>query len=280
MVEDGQCVVKDVGFPLSSLGDYQMELAVKELRWNADWAGGDRVLPPANLVLDMRQIATRLNAAQTDGAINPVVEMTQYQNNLMAEVSPANLSLEIAFDDQAKVLDLKRLEVDQVGRNGFTLQTTLRNIDLGGLLNADWHQLPPLDKLVVISVDGLDFSATNGGFFESMSITWLSAIYPALGDSPEAAVENAKLTLRDAIAQVPDGLLVDDSRDNLLAVVNSIPHPLGTLHATLDTADGLVPAHFATSFVTIGEPPTWDNLAALLQGATLKVDWTPLPPPG
>ena len=66
--------------------------------------------------------------------------------------------------------------------------------------------LLPKDLLATGAIQARDLTLANRGLFENSTATWLMMIYPALGDTPEQAVQQAQSLSRDWIATIPDSL--------------------------------------------------------------------------
>lgn len=111
-----------------------------------------------------------------------------------------------------------------------------------------------------------------------MAVAWLSPIFPALGDTPEAAVAAAQQIARDQIAAMPAPPATPADRAALIAVVDAVPHPLGALRLRLNAPQGLLPSRFAATALMVATL-SWNSFAGLLGDARLTAEWPPAAPP-
>lgn len=269
---EGRCRIESLRLGPENPDRYSRIVEIGPLSWRAEWLDDTRPMPPAALSLDIRQIRPRF---VSDGSIGDEFD---YMQSLVADLNPSSVRLEFAYDRAAQRAELTRLAWWHGRQNGLDMSVSLTDADLAGILGALGSDVPPLDKLGAISIRAAEVSLTNGGLFESMSVGWLQAIYPALGATPEAAVEAAKRIARDRIATISDDLASAESRAALAGVVDAVPHPLGTLRLKLDAPEGLMPARIAMTAMMV-EQPDWDSFAGILAGVRLDAEWTPAPPP-
>lgn len=266
--DDGFCVIRDIRFPMVRAPSLVTEYRVSALRWQADWAGPTRPMPPNMLVIELRDSGTGF-ASSSD-----MTDVLDYQSRLLRDIYPNDFRLELAFDPQADRLEIRQLAAQNGYSNRFMFSATLNNADLDGVLNTEWSNAPPLDKLGMITIDDANLTATNHGFFEIVAPTWVHVVYPRLGPTPEEAVGAAQDIAKGLIGQIPEKLTSASDQAELVAMIDAIPHPLGTLDLQLDTANGIAPSRFVATMLMV-KTPSWDSFAGLLDGATIKVDWTP-----
>lgn len=119
----------------------------------------------------------------------------------------------------------------------------------------------------------LDLKLRNVTMFESIALLWLDMIYPQFGETPEAAVSNTKVWLVDQLRAMPAFLLTQDSREALIAMIGTLPHPEGVMHLTLGGETGIAALDLARAFES-GEP-TLAQLEEALAGVQLSADWRP-----
>ncbi|MFD1883065.1 hypothetical protein [Paracoccus pacificus] len=270
---EGRCVIQSLTTPGIDSGRTSEGIAAGPISWRADWADEVRGFPPVKLSLsieNLRQTYVSTGDPSDFDRSDGFDAMYDYQNALLAELHPNNLALEYSFDPAAKTLDLARLDLDDGQVNRLALSARLGNIDLAALLARP--DMP--DQLPMIRVHAADLRLTNGGMFESMALAWLGPIFPRLGDTPEAAVEAAKTLGRAQIVQIPDSLVDSASRTALTAVVDSVPHPLGTLRLTLDAADGVSASQFILPMMT-NRNPGWDRFRTALRNVRVTAEWQP-----
>ena len=262
---DGRCVTPQFRTPQQHMGAGMLRrFVIGSLSWQADWSEGERVFPPLALSLAVESFHQEFTAE--DG----MPEMA-YIQNMMLGTQRGSLQLEFRTDPEARSLDLTRLEITPNGFDRLVLSAKLTDIDLRGM--AGGPSLSP-DALLGIGVTDIDLTLSNRAFFETMAGLWLRAIYPAMGETPEQAVEAAKAMATGFIATIPDGLSSDDSRAALTALVTSLPHPTGDLHMTLQAADGLTAGEIAPAFVM--GTPSWKLLEEPLRDTRIEAEWTPV----
>lgn len=125
-----------------------------------------------------------------------------YPMKISAPLNAMRLGLDLAYDPAAGSLVISRSDA-QIGP-GNRMALTAR---LGGLpTDVTPGQLLPKDLLATGAIHALDLTLANSGLFENSTVTWLMMIYPALGDTPEEAVQQAQSLSRDWIATIPDSL--------------------------------------------------------------------------
>lgn len=272
--EDGFCVIRDIQLPLwghSTIAPYYF---ASVLRWQADWADASRPMPPNRLLIEAPRVG--ISYGGQGDMPDELGQMLRYQAGLITDLYPNEFRLDLAFDPQTDRLEIRQLAAQTAFANRVELSATLRNADLDGVLNGDGTALPPLDKLTLIGIEQAKLTATNNGFFESTAMNWLSLIYPqsGLGDTPEAAVTAAQQLAHDHLAAVPDSLIGPDGKAALGALIDSIPHPLGTLRLHLDAPNGIEPSRIATTLMLV-KNPSWDSFGAVIGDAKLSAEWVP-----
>lgn len=268
--ENGRCVIDRMRIPIYR-GAVDQVFSVGPIRWQAEWLDPSRPFPPKRLALDIDRIEQQIVPFSRDPA-NPSVQTIQYQMRLVSALNPARLGLEMTYDPDSAVLEVTRMDGSYGPAASFMLKASIHDFD------ASWRlgETPPLDKLSRAKITAADLTLTNGGLFEQMAAAWLRPIFPALGDTPEAAVTAAQQIARDQIAAMPETLTTTADRAALTAVVDSVPHPLGTLRLHLNAPHGLEPARFAATAVMVAQP-SWNSFAGLLGDARLTAEWAPAP---
>lgn len=274
--EDGFCVIHDLRTAQLGSSLSTPVYFASALRWQADWTDASRPMPPNRLVLEVPEFGTSFG--RTGDPTDEMGQLLTYYGRLMTDLYPNEFRLELAFDPQADLLEIRQLAVQNAYANRAEFSATLRNADLDGALRSDWSGAPPLDKLAPISIEGADLSLTNNGYFESMAMSWLHFIYPRLGATPEAGVAAAQALARDQLAMVPDSLIPEASKAALSAVIDSIPHPTGTLHLRLDAPNGIQPARIAATQLMV-DNASWTSFGGIFDGASLTAEWAPVEHP-
>ena len=269
---DGQCELPVLRIPLPS-GSFRQEYRLAPIRWLAEWADDSRPMPPANLSLDIPDIRQRFDP-DGEGGVDPAFA---YQMELISDINSFALHLDYSYASETGQFDLTKFSFGDDGDNRMTLSASLSGADLAGIFAAGPSGPPPLDKLATIRLNDATLTLGNGGFFETMTMGWLNLIQPAFGPTPKEAVEGVKLYARDQIAAMPETLIADDGRAALTALVDSLPHPLGTLTLRLDAPEGIVPGRFAMTAALV-ENPGWASFEPLLDGARIEAEWQPAPP--
>ncbi len=273
--EDGYCVIHDFRTASMGSGVASPTYFASALRWQADWADGSRPMPPNRLVLEVPKFG--VSYGRTDDPADELGQILTYHSNLMTDLYPNEFRLELGFDPQTDLLEIRQLAVQNAYANRVEFSATLRDADLDGIVKADWSGVPPLDKLTPITIQAADMTFTNNGYFEAMAMSWLGFIYPRLGNTPAAAVAAAQGIGRDQIAQVPDDLVPADSKAALTAFIDSIPSPVGTLRLRLDAPNGIQPSLVAATQMMVANA-SWTSFSRLVKGASLDAEWTPAAP--
>lgn len=268
--KDGYCVIPDIRLPKPGIGS--IEYFASALRWQADWADASRPMPPNLLVIEVQKVG--FDYSGMGDPDDEFARMLRYQARLSTDLYPNEFRLELAFDPQTDKLDIRQLAAQNAYANRVELTATLHDADLDGVLLADWSGAPPLDKLAPITIRDAELTVTNNGFFENIAMSWLAAIFPRLGDTPEAAVSAAQGIARDQISMAPDALVPATSKAALTALIDSVPHPLGTLRMRLDAPEGIQPSRIAATQMLV-ENTNWASFAGIVEGASLDAEWTP-----
>lgn len=280
-VEDGFCTLPEQVVSLSTAGSMIQELVFGPIRWQAEWADPTRPFPPARLSLRVDRVMNLIVAGPKEmdvmdvmGDIGPVIA---YQSRLINEVSPYHLALDLTFDAPTKTAEITNFTVQHGDWDGLSFRARVTDLDLGAMFSADPGTLPPLDRLMPARLHHVDLSLTNFTIFEVMAMAWMNWIYPAMGDTPEAALAATVAQAKTQVASVPAPLMAPESRAALVAMLDSLPHPTGRLQLVLDAPDGIEPARIATTVALVAEPD-WASFTPLLQGASLSASWTPIDP--
>ena len=248
------------------------------LRWQADWADATRLMPPTRLSIRVENLL-QVFTPSPDMPLEPgdFRLLTAYQTQVLAELAPYRLALDMTYDPAAQIIDLTNLSAHRGDWDGAVFSARIADADLAALFAPNAGSLPLLDGIPAASLHHADLRLTNLGLFEGIFSGWVGMIYPALGDTPEDAVDRARTIAAEQLAQIPPSLIDSDSRAALTAVLDSIPHPLGRLRVTLDAPDGIAPARLAAATAMI-EQPGWADIEGMLNGASLIARWTPITP--
>lgn len=265
---DGRCVLDQFSTPpLYMPPSMERSFVIGPVNWQAEWSGAGRVFPPSALSLRVEGFRQQFSAG-------PEMAEFAYMQNVIIGRQNGGLQLEFRSDPQARSLDLTRLEITPNGTDRLVLSAKLTDIDLRDIIGGP--RVSPQD-LLWIGVTDFDLSLSNRGFFESMVGLWLQAVYPAMGETPEQAVDAAKAMASGFIATIPAALADDDSRAALTALVASLPYPNGDLSMTLRAPGGLTAGKIAPATVVSG--PSWKLLQEPLRDVRIKAEWTPAPAP-
>lgn len=260
--ENGRCILRNVSVPLSE-GVVTFTIEADEVAWNAQWGADGRTLAPQKLVLDM---AGTRNVPMYEGMPESI-----YQMRLMAERNQGSVHLDYELDQERKQLTLNRLEVDMGGGTRMKATAKLEQFDLPGLLAVPAQ----MDKAAQVRLHELDFKIENGGFFETMSSVWIAFLYPALGETPESAVEAAKQFLTDRVENLPDQLMNKESREALTGIIASVPHPRGLMHVNITSGKGIAAQDFAP--LAAQTPVSLEAVLPYLEGVKVTVDHDDVP---
>ncbi|MDO5643642.1 MAG: hypothetical protein Q4G26_14810 [Paracoccus sp. (in: a-proteobacteria)] len=268
---NGYCVVSGITFPPAASGSPSAIYQASALRWQAEWADDTRPMPPNRLIVEVPRAS--MNVVPFGDPEDAFSQMLRYQSKLVSDLYPNEFRLELSFDPDSDVLEIWQIAGQNANLNRIEFSATLRNADLDGFLNSDEGGMLPFDKLTPMTIERADLALTNSGLFENMAMSWLSLIYPALGDTPEAAVAALQALAKDQVASAPEALIGPDSRAALNEIIDSLPHPLGTARLTLDAPKGIMPSRVAATQLLV-DRPGWASFGTIFDGATLNVEWT------
>ncbi len=273
VAEDGYCVIKDVRFPQMSGSQFAPQYTAGLVRWQAEWADPSRPMPPDRLTVDVQ--GAGMNMAAFGDPEDSSMQMFAYQSALLNKLYPMEFRLDMAFDREADRFEIRQFVAQNSYQSRIELSAAMRDIDLDGILQADMSTAPPLDKLAQIAIERAEITAISNGFFERVAMSWLPAIYPRLGETPETAVAAAQSVGRDQVSQLSDSMVPPDSKAALIAMIDSLPHPIGTLRLVVDAPEGIMPSRIAATQMLVKEP-TLASYLGILGSATVTAEWTPL----
>ncbi|HLQ18228.1 MAG TPA: hypothetical protein VK146_04545 [Tabrizicola sp.] len=172
----------------------------------------------------------------------------------------------LSWDVAEKVLRLEGLTVDFPGENLVELSVVARGVDLSstGALQM---------SATGFAVTEADLRVTTHGLFEwYVLMPFGPTILPQDGDM-EIAADALRMRLRAAVADLPGASVSTQSKAALADLIDELPNPSGDLSVSFRSNGGIGPARFIGWAMT-GVPRAASDASAVLEGATVEVDWT------
>jgi hypothetical protein len=257
---DGWCRLIDV--EITPEGQYQPGYRIGALSWKADGLQAflDAGTPPRSLDL---QIKDARIAIQTGDPVTDYLFRAQNNRNGI------DGALAIAWSAADKRLTLTRLEIDFPGANAIRATVVADRVDLTSRASAQ-------TSLGAMRLTDLTLDVTTNGLFESyvlmpVGMTLLSGVA-----DPEVELTAAVTAGKAMIATLPEATFPAATRTALVAVLDEMPNPAGTLNLTVQAADGVGAARFARLAMT-GVPRSAADMAPLFDGVKVSAVWTPTP---
>ena len=188
---------------------------------------------------------------------------------LLAAQSRTNLidvALALRWDAPARVLTVERLEIDFPGANRVALTARVAGVDLS---SKGAMQM----SATSFAVTEADLRVQTHGLFEWYVLLAFGAMVLPLEGDMEAATEGLRAQAVAAVAELPETSFPAASKFALVAFVNELPNPSGTLTLSLRSVAGVGPARLMRYAMT-GIPKTLAGAAPLLDGVTVNIGWT------
>jgi len=183
-----------------------------------------------------------------------------------------DLALDITLDVEAGVIDLKRLRLDFVGDNRIELEARLVGADL-----SDARALQ--DNAGEMALHSTRLRLESHGLFESLVLPTLGPVLFDTAEDPEAELARLQALAAGWLARLPGDLLAGESRDALVRLVGTLPHPNGVLEIRMEADPPLGARRGLDLEMDPGFDPVRD-VARLVEGVALDVtyDHTPFAP--
>ena len=194
---------------------------------------------------------------------NPRVD---YILAVQARVQSIQGDLDLAWDRAARELRLARLDIDFPGENRVTVTARATGVDLSGAGAAQM-------SLASAALVEADLMVRTHGLFEAYLLNLVAdRLLPEDGDM-EAAMAAVVAEASAAVLTLPEATFPGDSRAALVALLGELPNPAGTLAVTFRAEPGFGAARFA-GFAVTGLPDTVAAAAPVLDGVTVRIEWT------
>ena len=259
--EEGRCVVRDVALALGTASPYRQMVHANEVRWTVEWSDAARAFAPTRLLLEASGLWQGIESDEFDPTI-------AYQMRLVGEATPSALVIDYTYDPATERLDLRRFDIG-TRDNGLSLLMTVEKLRADALTSG----AASIDDVLALRPTNAEISLRNTILVETMTGAWLPLIYPQLGQTPDAAIAEAKRLAQTQLATVPGAVLPEPSQMAISAMIESLPHPTGELQLRMSAPKGLALSELAQ--VAAGGAPTWEDLVDALSGASLQAAWTP-----
>lgn len=257
--EAGWCVIEDVVF-----GNEYRAYRIETLRWRGTDMRRliDQGLPPRSLEIEI-----------ADARFAPMVAGSEVQSYLLGvqmyrTATDARLSLR--WDGVQKALILDSLEIDFPGANRIEASARIDGVDLSDTAAIQM-------SLGNMGLSDLDLVIETNGLFENTLAMPLGALLLEEDDTPpEVQVRWWIGQVQEIVAQMSDDILPARSKAALVALLDEMPTPSGTLrlNLVLDAPIGaarLMPLMNSFPVQDLSDP----RLAAVLEEITLVADWQP-----
>ncbi len=177
----------------------------------------------------------------------------------------AELEVTWALDDGR--VELKSLEVDLPGENSFSLEARVNGLTPAAIAG----QIGDLGRIEISSVSA---TLENNGFADGLILGMIIGQMSGVPGSPQTVMDGTKAEALSAVADLPDDIFSDGSKDALAALIADAPVPWGVLQLSL-TGERPLPL---SRFLALGLSPTSpDALSRAFDGAKIAVTYVPAP---
>ncbi len=254
---EGTCEVLDIAIdlPESSSPDIRadrLRLSGSALGWLQDPA-----TPPERLELAIEglRFVVQTGDAQLD-----------YLMAAQAQAAPIAAAALLTWSPDSRTLAVERFEIDFPGANRFSLTLRAKGVDLSSTGAAQM-------SLASFAVTEMGLAVQSHGLFEGYLLLALGSFLLPLEGDMQAAEARLKAQAAAGIAGLPTAVLGEDSKAALLALVEELPNPSGTLTLTLRSEAGIGPSRL-TSYVIRGLPESVADVVPLFDGVVMAAGWT------
>ena len=261
-VDGGACVASSV----TQLGQDRVVPSAREVRWRG--VGLDSFVAtgvlPERITIEARKLAA-IPVFEHSPSLSWVYRVQSLRTGV-------DVVMELVLDHTSGAIDLERLSFDFIGDNRIDLQARMTGVDL-----SDSWALQASAGEAALSAYRL--RVESHGLFETLA---LPALGPAIldgVDDPAAELARMKALAAGWLALLPDDLLAAESRDALIRLIGTLPHPNGVLEIRMQAE----PPLGARRGLALATDPDFDPLkdvARLMDGVALSVtyDHTPFRP--
>lgn len=258
---EGWCAVANVGF--DSGRAYTPVASADQIRWRAEGIGrflADLTPPTA---LDVQISGLRRTVATGDPLLDYLMRVQQGPLATDAQLA-------LRWDAASGVLSLAQFALDFPGDNAVSMTAQIADIDLSSL------EAAATSLMSSARLTSLTSEVRSNGLFESAMLMPLGTMLLLGSADPAAEVAALKELAQTEIAALPETVFSTSSRAALLALIDAMPNPAGTLGLRMTSLTGL-DATRLMPLVTKSTPLVDDALWAAFDGVTLDVVYTPTP---
>lgn len=255
--EGGACVIEDVRLDLP--GEYVPDWQAARLRLSGaalPWLVGEPVTPDRlEIGIEGLHLVIQTGMAQMD-----------YLYAAQARAQTIKAEVALAWDKAARTLSVETLDIDFPGDNRVELTAVVDGVDLS---DAAAMQM----SATGFALREADLTVRTHGLFEWYALMTLGpSVLPEEGDM-EAAVAELKSEAAEMVRALPTGTFAEASKTALVALIDELPNPAGTLTVAFRAANGFGPVRFM-GYAVEGVPDTLAEAAPLLEGVTVGIGWT------
>ena len=259
---DGQCRLEDITL---GLDDNQSALGVRSLRWSGAGLGALTAGSlPEHLSIEARGIFV--------WPLMPTAPALEYAMKVRARSNGPGMSVALDVERSAVPGEVQlSFDFDYPPGNRITIVSGVE-----GFVAENLTDLP--QSVGGMRLKELDVVIETDGMFEQLFA--LSLGYPLIQDSndPEARVEELKAESTALLGDLTGEFLTEDSRDALIVVVESMPHPRGTLELAYRSGPGFGAVRLLGAPRILGDDLDAEAVDALFAGDILRLIWTEKPP--
>ncbi len=250
------------GVEIAPEGQYQPGFRIAKVSWRANGLKAflDDGTPPQSLDLKIEDL--RISIKTGNGVMDYLMRAQNDRNGIDADLS-------VHWSAQDKRLALDRLDVDFPGANAIRATASVDRVDLSS-------QSAAQVSLGAMGLTDLSVEVTSNGLFESYVLMPLGTVI--LGDAadPEVALQGFLDEAGAFVGTLPDASFPDPTKQAMVALLDDLPNPAGTLTLTAQAPGGFGFARLARYFVG-ALPESRADVAALFDGVTVTATYLPTP---
>lgn len=189
-----------------------------------------------------------------------------YLMEMQGRGEAVDISLRAGWDAAERVLRIERAEIDFPGGDYIRFSADAEGVDL--------------TDMAAIQMSAGSFGITRTlweirsfGLFENLLLLPVGMNLLVGADDPAAKVAEMKETARREIAAIPDAIVPARSRAALIALVDDMPNPAGTLRIEMNAEPGLGVARAMPLAMSGSGLTSLDDIWAVMDGVRYDITY-------